>query len=114
MQAGEISTAQRFVKSWIAEAKRSTKYSIIPTEHLRTIYHVQTEQNPRLSQREFAKRLSRNNIETSRKRHPGASRDANPAKGILVDWTTDDLEIQRLINDYFEDGDQALLQAKNN
>jgi hypothetical protein len=114
MQAGEISTAQRFVKGWIAEAKLKDKYSIIPAEHLRTIYHVQTEQNPRLSQREFTKRLSRNNIEVTRKRHPQAGRDSNPIRGILVDWTTDDLELQRLINDYFEDGDQALLQAKNN
>ena len=113
MQAGEISTAQRFVKGWIADAKNERGYSIIPAEHLRTVYHVQTEQNPRFSQREFSKQLSRNNIEYTRRRIPGAGREVNPVKGVNVEWTTNDLELQHLINNYFEPNDQVLLQNKN-
>ena len=59
--ANEIMTAQRFVKNWVAEA--NDPYVILPTEHLRTVFHIQTEQNPRLSQREFIKRLQRHGLE---------------------------------------------------
>jgi phage/plasmid-associated DNA primase len=107
----EVATAQRFVKSWIANAKE--KYDIIPMEHLRTVYHVQTESSNRLSQREFTKQMSRNGIETSRKRAPNASRDSNLISGVTVTWNIDDLERQRLINIYFDGTDQRLLQNTN-
>jgi hypothetical protein len=107
----EVATAQRFVKTWIANAKE--KYDIIPMEHLRTVYHVQTESSNRLSQREFTKQMSRNGIETSRKRAPNASRDSNLISGVTVTWNIDDLERQRLINIYFDGTDQRLLQNTN-
>ena len=48
--------SQRFVKTWIADAKNHG-LSVIPVEHLRTVYHTQTEQNPAIANREFHKRL---------------------------------------------------------
>lgn len=108
LHSNEIEVAQRIVKSWIAQS--DDDYSIIPMEHLRTIYHVQTEQNPRFSQREFSKRMSRNDITTERKRPFGSSRDANLLSGVLVKWKVSDIEKQRLINTYFTTDDQRLLK----
>jgi hypothetical protein len=51
LQGQEITTAQRFVKQWVAESQ--WPYSIIPLEHLRVVYGVLTDD--RLSQREFQK-----------------------------------------------------------
>jgi len=77
------------------------------------VYHVQTESSNRLSQREFTKQMSRNGIETSRKRAANASRDSNLISGVTVTWNIDDLERQRLINIYFDGTDQRLLQNTN-
>jgi hypothetical protein len=57
--------------------------------------------------------MSRNGIETSRKRAPNASRDSNLISGVTVTWNIDDLERQRLINIYFDGTDQRLLQNTN-
>jgi hypothetical protein len=103
----EVATAQRLVKSWIAGVKNSV--SVIPMEHLRTVFHVQTEANPRISQREFSKQMNRNGITTSRKRVPGAPRDANALHGVVVTWAIDDFDRQRLINSYFDGVDQRQL-----
>ena len=78
-------------------------------EHLRTVFHVQTEQNPRLSQREFAKRMSRNGIETVRKRPFGASSNTNVIRGVLTKWQSNELELKRLQESYFTEHDQKLL-----
>lgn len=107
MNMNEVATAQRLVKSWIALAK--DKFCIIPMEHLRTVFHVQTEQNPRLSQREFAKQISRFGIAPVRKRTANAGRDSSPVRGVVVNWQQDELEVQRLVNQYFDATDQRLL-----
>jgi hypothetical protein len=107
MNMNEVATAQRIVKAWIASAK--DPFCVIPMEHLRTVFHVQTEQNPRFSQREFLKQMSRNGIALSRKRAPNAGRDTNPVRGVVVNWQQDELEIQRLINQYFDATDQRQL-----
>ena len=73
LHSNEITAAQRLVKGWISKA--TDPYAVIPMEHLRTVFHVQTEQTPRLSQQEFKKRMSRNNIEAKRKREYSAARD---------------------------------------
>lgn len=109
LHANEIEAAQRLVKSWIAQAKQP--YVVIPKEHLRTVFHVQTEQNPRLSQREFSKRMSRNGIETERKRPVGSGRNANPVTGVVITWQTNEMEIKRLTDSYFTDHDQKLLSV---
>jgi hypothetical protein len=107
--ANEIMTAQRLVKSWIAEA--NDPYVILPTEHLRTVFHIQTEQNPRLSQREFIKRLQRHGLEPTRKRQFHADRNQNPVRGIETKWNIGDKELQQTIDTHFEDEDRKLLRA---
>ena len=65
--AGRIISAQRFVKAWIADADKHSM-SVIPVEHLRTVYHTQTEQHPVIANREFHKRLDRFGLRTQQKR----------------------------------------------
>lgn len=110
LHSNEIEVAQRLVKSWIAQS--DDEYAVLPMEHLRTVYHIQTEQNPRFSQREFSKRMSRNGLEPERKRPIGASRDTNPIRGILTKWNLQPAEKQHLIEQYFnKPEDQRLLQT---
>ena len=108
MGSGEIDNAQRYVKSWIANAQ-AKEYSVIPQEHFRTIYNVYTQAN--ISSRDFSKRLQRNNIEAIRKRPVGASRDENAIRGVVVDWKIDPALIENIISQYFNDKDQKLLHA---
>lgn len=107
LHSNEIEAAQRLVKSWIAHAEHP--YMVLPMEHLRTVFHVQTEQNPRLSQREFTKRMSRNGIETERKRPHGAGRGTNPISGVVTTWQSNELELKRLKESYFTEQDRKLL-----
>jgi hypothetical protein len=107
LHANEIIAAQRIVKSWIADATQS--YAVIPREHLRTVFHIQTEQTPRYSQRDFSKKLSRNGLEPERKRGPLASRDTHPVLGLVVTWKVTQEQQQVLIDEYFEGNDQRLL-----
>lgn len=109
LHSNEIEAAQRLVKSWIAHAEHP--YMVLPMEHLRTVFHVQTEQNPRLSQREFTKRMSRNGVETERKRPHGASRGTNPISGVVTTWQSNELELKRLQESYFTEQDRKLLTA---
>lgn len=108
LHANEIEAAQRLVKTWITQA--GDPFVIIPMEHLRTVFHVQTEQNPRLSQREFAKRMSRNGIESERKRPFGSGKNTNVIRGVVTAWQSNDLEVKRLIDSYFSDNDKKLLR----
>ena len=107
--ANEIMTAQRFVKNWVAEA--NDPYVILPTEHLRTVFHIQTEQNPRLSQREFIKRLQRHGLEPTRKRPYSADRTSSVIRGIETQWKIGNKELQETIDTHFQDEDRKLLRA---
>jgi hypothetical protein len=107
LHANEIIVAQRLVKTWIAGADK--EWDVIPTEHLRTVFHILTEQNPRLSQREFSKRLSRNGIEVQRKRLPGTDRQSTPVRGLVVTWELSEEDKDMFIDTYFEDNDKRLL-----
>lgn len=113
MNSGEIDAAQRFVKSWIADA-HANRYSVIPTDALRIVYNVLTEARPPLSPIDFKKRLSRNNIEVVRKRPADASRDTNPIRGIHVKWRIDEVSLQSVIKTYFTNEDATLLRTSNN
>ncbi len=111
LQAGEIMTAQKFVKGWLADAYNGVKYSMIPPEHLRTVYNVLTEQTPRVPTRQFQKDLSRQGLTKTRKRPVGASRDANPINGIEITWMFEnEAEGQLLIEQYFDAKDLGLLK----
>ena len=109
--ASRIVSAQRFVKAWIADAD-NYQMSVIPVEHLRTVYHTQTEQHPAIANREFHKRLDRFGLRTQQKRQPGANRDAAPIRGIVVNWTTDEDQISDIIKQHFDDQDKRLILNK--
>lgn len=107
MGSGDVLPAQRFVKSWLA--KSSHEYMIIKDEHLRIVFHALTEQTPRLNAKEFSKRLERNGLTKTRKRQVGADRDANPIRGIEVNWSITDQSRTELIETYFNDKDKQLV-----
>ena len=106
----QIESAQRFVKDWIA--KWEDPYQIIPMEHLRTIFHVQTEQYPPMSQKVFMKEMSKNNVIPVKKRKPNATRHDPQIRGLVVTWNTNELEVKRLISQYFTERDKDLLLSK--
>ena len=86
--------------------------SVIPVEHLRTVYHTQTEQHPAIANREFHKRLDRFGLRTQQKRQPGADRGAAPMRGIVVEWTTDNEQLSETIEQHFDDQDKRLILNK--
>ncbi len=102
--AARIISSQRFVKSWIADAKNNGS-SVIPVEHLRTVYHTQTEQNPVIANREFHKRLDRFGLRAQQKRIPGAGR----ARGIVVEWTINNEQLDDIIDQHFDNKDKVLI-----
>ena len=106
--AARIISSQRFVKTWIADAK-THGMSIVPVEHLRTVYHTQTEQTPAIANREFHKRLDRNGLNVQRKRMPGADRDAAGVRGIVINWTTDHEQLDEIVNQHFDNKDKVLI-----
>lgn len=108
---GRIVSAQRFVKAWIADADKHGA-SVIPVEHLRTVYHTQTEQHPVIASREFHKRLDRNGLRTQQKRQPGGDRSAAPIRGIVVEWTIDNEQLSGVIEQHFDDQDKRLILNK--
>jgi hypothetical protein len=108
---GRIVSAQRFVKAWIADADKHG-VSVIPVEHLRTVYHTQTEQHPVIANREFHKRLDRNGLRVQRKRVPGVGRTTEAARGIVVEWTTDNEQLSEVIEQHFDDQDKRLILNK--
>ena len=109
MGSGEVMNAQRFVKNWIASCQDS--YCVVPSEHLRTVFHALTEQTPRINSKEFSKRLDRNGLNKVRKREVNAGRDSNPIRGIEVQWQVSEDIQQELIDAYFSDKDKQALVA---
>lgn len=109
--SSRIVSAQRFVKAWIADADKHGM-SVIPVEHLRTVYHTQTEQHPAIANREFHKRLDRFGLRTQQKRQPGADRSATAIRGIVVEWTTDNEQLTDVIEQHFDDQDKRLILNK--
>ena len=109
MGSGEIMNAQRFVKSWIAACDQ--EFSIIPGEHLRTVFHALTEQTPRINSKEFTKRLERNGLNRVRKREKNANREANPVRGVQVNWQVTEETRSELVNTYFSEKDIKALVA---
>ena len=107
MQAQEITTAQRFVKQWIAESE--WPYSVIPMEHLRVVYGVLTDD--RISQREFIKRAERNGLTRERKRAYNADSLTNPTRGVVVEWRIDNEQFKEVTDKYFDANDKKLLAA---
>ena len=103
--AGGISTAQRYLKDWLASAGQE---QVIPLAHFKVVYDVLTDSRNTLSQREFSKRMSRLNIKTARKR---ISRDraAGIPRGVVLTWKIDNNVLQQLIKEHFDERDLNLL-----
>lgn len=108
LQGQEITTAQRFVKQWIAESQ--WPHSVIPMENLRVVYGVLTDD--RLSQREFQKKAARCGISKERKRIHGAPRSSHPITGVVTTWKLDSEQLKEVTDKYFDDKDRKLLAVK--
>jgi len=105
--AGGISTAQRYVKNWIATANEEL---VIPIAHLKLVYDILTDSKNKMSVRDFTKAMSRLNIKPSRKRI-GTDRTASAPRGVVITWIiTEDIK-DNLIKDYFDSNDQSLLNT---
>jgi hypothetical protein len=105
--AGGISTAQRYLKYWVAEVGNEI---IIPMSQFKLIYDVLTDTRNRLSTRDFTKAMSRLNIKTARKR-VSSDKNASIPRGVVLKWKLDDNIRSSLIKDYFEERDNLLLKA---
>lgn len=100
MGSGEVMSAQRHVKSWIAAAGVIDQKEIIPSEVLRVVFHALTEQTPRLNAKEFRKRLDRNGVPSGRNMKK---------RGREIMWNVTKAQRDELIETYFEQQDKALL-----
>lgn len=107
INAGEIQLAQRHVKSWIAAAKKSG-FSFVPIEHLRIVFHIQTERQPRLSAKEFSKELSQYGVNKTR----GRPHKSRAVRGVKIEWKIKVSELDDMINTYLEDEDMVLLHGE--
>ena len=103
--AGGISTAQRYLKDWLASAGQE---QVIPLAHFKVVYDVLTDSRNTLSQREFSKRMSRLNIKTARKRI-SKDRAAGIPRGVVLTWKIDNNVLQQLIKEHFDERDLNLL-----
>ncbi len=105
LQGAEITTAQRLVKQWIVESQ--WPHSVIPLEHLRTVYGVLTDD--RVSQREFQKKAERCGITKQQKREHNATRGSAPLRGVVTTWKLDKEQLNEVTEKYFDDKDRKLL-----
>ena len=105
--AGGISTAQRYIKSWIASTDQEL---MIPMQHFKVIYDVFTDSKRSLSTRDFAKTMARLNVRTTRKRMGEGEHHSAP-RGVLVIWILDPEVKQSLLKEHFNEADLQLLTA---
>ena len=100
--AGPISTAQRYVKDWIAKTGQEV---CIPMSQLKLAYDVLTDSRNKLSQRDFTKAMSRLNITTAVKRIKDKT-----VRGVVLTWKLDNNVREELIKNHFEETDLNLLK----
>ena len=100
--AGGISTAQRYVKDWIAKLGHE---SCIPMTHLKLVYDILTDSRNKLSQRDFTKAMSRLNVTTSTKRI-----NDKVARGVVLTWKLDNNVRKEVIDNHFEENDLQLIK----
>lgn len=105
--AGRILSAQRIVKSWLADAKKGEP-SHIPAEHMRIIYHVLNEGNS-IPTRSFMKMIERRGIVIKPNRLPGGK----VVRCYKVTWCSDMASIDSMIENHFLPADQPLLRTVN-
>ena len=105
--AGGISTAQRYVKDWLA---RANEQQIIPLAHFKVVYDALTDSRNTLSQRDFSKRMSRLSIKTARKR-VSKDRTAGIPRGVVLTWKIDNNVKEQLIKEHFDERDLGLING---
>ena len=108
--AGGISTAQRYIKDWLA---KSDEVQVIPLAHFKVVYDAMTDSRNTISQREFSKRMSRLNIKTSRKR-VSKDRSAGIPRGVVLTWKIDNDIKTELIEKHFDERDLGLINEESN
>ena len=106
-EANSIITAQKFVKSWIADAVHG-RASIVSSEHMRVVYHVLNSNQQPLAVRQFAKMLARNGLESK----PTRLANGPVARGVKVTWLATKEKLDELVETYFKPEDQTLLPKK--
>ena len=104
--AGGISTAQRYVKNWIATAGEEL---VIPMPHFKIVYDILTDSKNKMSVKDFTKAMSRLNIKASRKR-TGGDRTTSAPRGVVITWQITESIKETLIKDYFDSNDRSLLE----
>tara|TARA_R110002126_G_scaffold10128_3_gene45545 strand:- start:8089 stop:10551 length:2463 start_codon:yes stop_codon:yes gene_type:complete len=104
--AGGISTAQRYLKDWLATLGQEV---IIPLAHFKVVYDALTDSRNTMSQRDFSKVMSRLNIKTARKRI-STDRTAGIPRGVVLTWKIDNNVRKELINEHFDERDLGLLE----
>jgi len=109
-EAGGISTAQRYVKDWLAQ---SSNEQVIPLAHFKVVHDALTDTRNTISQREFAKRMSRLSIKTARKRI-STDRTAGIPRGVVLVWKIDNNVRKELIEQHFDERDLGLLDEESN
>ena len=107
--AGGISTAQRYLKHWLAEVGTEI---IIPMSQFKLVYDVLTDTRNKLSTRDFTKAMSRLNIKTARKR-VSSDKNASIPRGVVLTWKLDDNIRKSLIKEHFEQRDNLLLKESS-
>ena len=105
--AGGISTAQRYIKNWIAN---TSEEMIIPMQHLKVVYDVLTDSKKVLSVRDFAKAMSRLSVATVRKRMGEGEHQSAP-RGVLVTWLLDKEVKDTLLQEHFDTKDMKLINT---
>lgn len=101
-EAGPITTAQRYLKDWVAKAGQEI---CVPMSQLKLTYDVLTDSRNKLSQRDFTKAMSRLNISTSVKRIKDKT-----VRGVVLTWKVDNNVREELIQNHFEETDLNLLK----
>jgi len=102
--AGGISTAQRYIKNWIATSEQET---VVPMQHFKIVYDVLTDNTKSLSIRDFTKAMNRLSITTTRKRIGGDARTSAP-RGVLLTWHLKEDVKQSLLDTHFDEKDIQL------
>ena len=100
--AGGISTAQRYVKDWVARVGQDM---CIPMSHFKLVYDILTDSRNKLSQRDFTKAMSRLNITTAVKRI-----QSKTVRGVVLTWKLTNTIREDIIENHFEENDLKLIK----
>lgn len=100
--AGGISTAQRYVKDWVARVGQDM---CIPMSHFKLVYDILTDSRNKLSQRDFTKAMSRLNITTAVKRI-----QTKTVRGVVLTWKLTNTIREDIIENHFEENDLKLIK----